>query len=403
MKLKALPFVLLLLTQFSFASQNRKVLLLGIDGCRTDAFQQANTPNIDALLPNSLYCYDTWHVGITWSGPSWSSILTGVNWNKHLVTSNSFTATDFNQYPPIATLAKQVNPNLNSSIIAEWDPLIDNITNGGWTRTVRTVDGSTYPTADSAVVELQNSDIDFLFTYFDAVDLAGHTTTFSPSNPFYINAIQRVDTAIGQVLTALHNRPTYANEDWLILVITDHGGTSFFHGGNSNEERHIWWIASGDAVAHQQLSMQDPGTYNCGGNNVFDTTCVDVAKLKAAPAQNDIAVTALHHLIYNSGINPETKPEWKLDGKSWLLNPNAIAKNEEEVVGVYPNPVSDHLFIENANLFNSVAVYDYSGRLVLEQKLSGTSLDVSRLPSGSYTLQLINTKGSVNKRFEVTR
>ncbi len=402
MKIRAL-LSLLLLGQLVFASQNRKVLLLGIDGCRSDAFQQANTPNIDALLPNSLYCYDTWHVGITWSGPSWSSILTGVNWNKHLVTSNSFTASDFVQYPPIPTLAKQVNPSLNSSIIAEWDPLIDNITNGGWSRTIRTVDGSTYPTADSAVVELQNPDIDLLFTYFDAVDLAGHTTTFSPSNPFYINAIQRVDTAIGQVLAALHNRPTYANEDWLILIVTDHGGTSFFHGGNSNEERHIWWIASGSAVPHQQLSMQDPGTYNCGGNNVFDTTCVDAVKLKAAPAQNDAAVTALHHLIYTSGINPETKPEWNLDGKSWLLNPDGIAENENARVSIYPNPASDKLFIDNTTEYSSVAVYDYNGRLVLQQAKTSNSVDVSTLPCGTYTLQLTNANKKVNQQFTIVR
>ncbi|MFN8285333.1 MAG: alkaline phosphatase family protein [Chitinophagales bacterium] len=402
MKIRAL-LSLLLLGQLVFASQNRKVLLLGIDGCRSDAFQQANTPNIDALLPNSLYCYDTWHVGITWSGPSWSSILTGVNWNKHLVTNNNFSSTNFVQYPPIATLAKQVNPNLNSSIVAEWDPLIDNITNGGWSRTIRTVDGSTYPTADSAVLELQNPDIDFLFTYFDAVDLAGHTTTFSPSNPFYINAIQKVDTAIGQVLTALQNRPTYANEDWLILIVTDHGGTSFFHGGNSNEERHIWWMASGSAVAHQQLSMQDPGSYNCGNNSVFDSTCVDVAKLKAAPAQNDAAVTALHHLIYTSGINPETKPEWNLDGKSWLLNPAGITENENELVRIYPNPASDKLIIEHAAEYSSVAVYDYNGRLVLQRAHTGNAVDVSTLPGGNYTLQLTSANGKVNKQFTVVR
>jgi membrane-anchored protein YejM (alkaline phosphatase superfamily) len=32
------------------ASQPRKVLIIGIDGVRTDALQQANTPNIDALI-----------------------------------------------------------------------------------------------------------------------------------------------------------------------------------------------------------------------------------------------------------------------------------------------------------------------------------------------------------------
>ncbi len=376
-----------LLTQ---ANQNRKVLLIGIDGTRSDAFQQANTPNIDGLLSNALYTYDTWHTCITWSGPSWSSILTGVNWNKHGVIDNTFSGKDFATYPPIATLAKQIKPGIKASIVAEWDPLIDDITSASWDHAVKVPDGYTFPTADSAVAELQDTAIDFLFAYFDHVDLTGHTTTFSPSNPLYIKAIQQVDTAVGTILTALHNRPNYANEDWLVMVITDHGGTSFFHGGNSEEERHIWWIASGSAVAHQQLVGQDPGTYNCNANNVFTPSCVDVTKLKATPSQTDIAVTAVHHLIYDSGINPETKPEWNLDGKSWLLGANSIAEAAPEELSVYPNPANGLLQLPVANAQN-VKLFDVLGRAVqvTAQSLSNTSvtLDVSSLPNGNYVVQ----------------
>lgn len=332
---------------YCFSSQTRKVLLIGIDGVRVDALQQANTPYIDALLNNATYTYDSWHTGITWSGPSWSTILTGVNWNKHGVTDNSFTGKQFNTYAPLPTLAKQIKPNLNSTIVAEWDPLIDDINNAVWDRTVKVADGSNWPTADSAVAELQNPDIDLLFTYFDKVDLTGHTTTFSASNPLYISAIQDVDSAIGRVLNALYARPTYSSEDWLILVITDHGGTSFFHGGNSDAERHIWWIASGNAVAHQQFVSADPGTYNCNSNSAFDSSCVNETLLFTTPSQTDITVTALHHLIYDSGIHPETKPDWDLDGKSWLINPNLISEyRADKNLMVYPNPASDVLTIE---------------------------------------------------------
>ena len=336
---------------FSFSSQNRKVLIIGIDGTRSDAFQQANTPHLDALLATSTYTYDSWHTGITWSGPSWTTILTGVQWNKHLVTSNSFTNHDFVNYPPFPTLAKQIYPNLNCSIVAEWDPLVDNITNAGWNHAVKVPDTGNWPTADSAVAELQNPDIDLLFAYFDKVDVTGHTSTFSPSNPLYISAIQDVDSAVGRVLNALYARPTYNNENWLILVVTDHGGKNFSHGGNSNEERHIWWMASGTVVAHQQINEADPGTYNCDLNNVYDSTCVNLSLMKSSPTHPDIAVTALHHLIYDSGINPETKPEWHLDGKSWLLNPsgaNEIAESEN--ISVYPNPATNQLKVVNLQL-----------------------------------------------------
>ena len=117
-----LSLILVISVSNLFASQNRKVLIIGIDGCRSDALQQANTPNIDGLLSNATYSYNSWHTGITWSGPSWSTILTGVNWNKHGVTSNTFTGSNFSQYAPLPTLAKQIKPNLNCSIVAEWDP-----------------------------------------------------------------------------------------------------------------------------------------------------------------------------------------------------------------------------------------------------------------------------------------
>ncbi len=410
MKNYTFTFLFILSTLFSSASQNRKVLIIGIDGTRSDAFQQANTPNIDALLSTSTYSVDSWHTGITWSGPSWSTILTGVNWNKHGVTDNNFTGSNFAQYPPLPTLAKQIKPNLNCAIVAEWDPLIDDINNAGWNRTVKTADGSTFPTADSAVLELQNPDIDFLFAYFDQVDLTGHTSTFSPSNPFYIAAIENVDSAVGRVLNALYARPTYSNEDWLIMVVTDHGGQSFFHGGNSDAERHIWWIASGDMVAHEQINKADPGTYNCHQNNVFDSTCVNYNLMRQSPVQADVTVTALHYLIYDSGINPETKPEWHLDGKSWLWVPSGIADDSfEKSVSVYPNPVRDQVTIlcNNRELDAKAEVYDLMGQRITSlpqhSYADRISIDFSPLPSGQYFVKLKSGMNQAIKKIIVLK
>lgn len=386
---------------YGYSSQNRKVLLIGIDGTRSDALQQANTPNIDNLLAGSLYSFDSWHTGITWSGPSWSTILTGVNWNKHGVTDNGFAVKKFSQYAPLPTLAKQIKPNLQCSIIAEWPPLIDSINNAAWDHKVHIPDTETWITADSAVAELQNPDIDLLFTYFDKVDMTGHFTTFSPSNPLYINAIQSVDSAVGKVLSALYARPNYSAENWLILLVTDHGGTGFMHGGNSNEERHIWWIANGSVVPHMQISFNDPGTYNCNNNSIFDSTCVNESLLKQSPVQTDITVTALHHLIFDSGINPETKPEWNLDGKSWLLNPNAVTEiSEEEDISIYPNP-NQGIFVvkglsKNLESKLPVEVFSTDGRKVFSEMPQSAEMSISlgSKTSGMYYIKV----GSVIKK-----
>ncbi|MBK8659915.1 MAG: alkaline phosphatase family protein [Bacteroidetes bacterium] len=84
MQTKFYSFILLTFFTLTLqATQDRKVLIIGIDGTRSDALQQANVPNLDALIANGLYTYDAWHCGITVSGPSWSTIMTGVWWNKH--------------------------------------------------------------------------------------------------------------------------------------------------------------------------------------------------------------------------------------------------------------------------------------------------------------------------------
>ena len=386
--------LLALITFSAFASQNRKVLVIGIDGTRSDALQDASTPNLDALIATGLFTYDAWHLGITVSGPSWSTIMTGVWWNKHGVTSNAYTGSHFNDYPYFPKLAKSVRPNLKCVQVVEWAPMSDNVYNDGWDSKLKTPDGDGASTAAVAVTQLADSNLDCMFVYFDAVDLTGHSSGFSPTNPSYIQAIENVDDKVGKVLQAVYNRPNYANEDWLILITTDHGGLGTGHGGNTYEERHIWWIASGKNVARRQIMASDPGTYNKLGIGIYDATNVNQNILKSSPVQADIAVTALDHLIYGSGLQPETA--WDLDGKSWLSYFTGVQTvEEEETLTVYPNPTTGAttFWFENSQKQNVLAdVYDLSGKLVRSQKnadaVNKVTVDLAGLSCGTYVVKL---------------
>ena len=57
-------------------------------------------------------------------------------------------------------------------------------------------------------------------------------------------------------MNALTNRPNFINENWLILVSTDHGGIGLNHGGTSIEEETIFFIASGPDV-ETELIVKD--------------------------------------------------------------------------------------------------------------------------------------------------
>ena len=125
-----------LLTLFIFAlvcnawaqnGQKRKLLFIGIDGVRSDALQKANTPTIDSLITTSVYTFDSWHLGITVSGPSWSSMMTGVSYKKHGVTNNSYTGSKFDQYPYFTTRAQELLPNrVFLQYLAPQQPLLKN-------------------------------------------------------------------------------------------------------------------------------------------------------------------------------------------------------------------------------------------------------------------------------------
>lgn len=409
--MKKLFFLTFILLNFlAKASQNKKVLIIGLDGTRSDALQQANTPNLDALIANGLFTWDAWHLGITVSGPSWSTIMTGVWWNKHGVSSNAYTGSNFNQYPYFPTLAKTILPNLKCVQVVEWAPMSDNVYNDGWDTKLITPDGDGAATAAVASAQLADDNLDCMFVYFDAVDLAGHSSGFSPSNPSYIQAIENNDYHMGLVLNALYARPNYANEDWLILVITDHGGIGTGHGGITYEERHIWWVASGASVTQQQLTASDPGTYNLLGTGIFNPNGVNQTLLKQSPVQADIAVTALHHLLYTTGINPETYPSFNLDGKSWLNVFSNIENQMKDNVKLFPNPTSSTVTLWFENTSNTkplIKVTDITGKMVEWPSFlhsdNKVTLNTEHSPAGQYLVQITTNAGTVSRQVMVSR
>src|SRR4051812_20813467 len=72
------------------AARAKKVLIIGIDGCRPDALRAAKAPNLEALIRDGAYSGKAQTGDATISGPGWSSMLTGVWRAKHGVRDNRF-------------------------------------------------------------------------------------------------------------------------------------------------------------------------------------------------------------------------------------------------------------------------------------------------------------------------
>ncbi|OUT58578.1 MAG: hypothetical protein CBB71_12715 [Rhodopirellula sp. TMED11] len=274
-----------------------RVLIIGIDGTRRDALQRAQTPNLDALIQRGQLWENTQILGPretqndTVSGPGWTSFLTGVWADKHGIQDNGFKGNNIKNYPHLFARVRAQYPDAQLGSFVDWKPIDKYIVSEADKRVCHESHGAEAYTAndqrltDEATEYIRSSDPHAVMVYLGAVDETGHAHGFHPSVPHYIRAIQTVDDHVGSLIKAMKSRRRYEEENWLVLLSTDHGGQGTGHGGGRNipEIRQTWLIVSGDAVINKD--KQQP-TYLV-----------------------DLSVTALTHL----GV--KIAPQWGLDGK----------------------------------------------------------------------------------------
>ena len=243
-------FPLLVLAVSLQASQSRKLLILGIDGCRPDALLKCEAPNLRALADSGQFTWWALSRPPTKSGPCWSSIFTGV-WNdKHGVTDNNFTNQRFDFFPMLFKRLKDAEPSFSSGWFVYWPGLNDamphnaDVSAGDWS------DGNTLARSEEL---LKNGNPDALFIQFGAIDAVGHGPGFDPDKSEYLKSIEEVDGRVGVVIAALKSRPFYRDEHWRIIALSDHGGLGGHHGGSTIEEIRTFFIVAGDGVPRGEI------------------------------------------------------------------------------------------------------------------------------------------------------
>lgn len=222
---------------------DKKVLLIGLDGVRPDTIRVANTPNIDTLARNGQYSWNAQTEKRTVSGPTWTSLLTGVHVEKHNVWDNEFDERN-HEYETIFTLAKRWNPALKTVAHSNWKPIICDIFEKG--SLDKQSSGSDEKMALIMAKDIRDGQGDLYFIQLDEVDAAGHDHTYGPDSAEYVKRIEKTDELIGHMLREVEGRPEH--EEWFIGLVSDHGGTEKKHGGITLEELTIAFVVSGNAV-----------------------------------------------------------------------------------------------------------------------------------------------------------
>lgn len=337
-----LTFSFICLSGFALSQLTKKVLVIGVDGCRSDALIVANTPNMDSLANNGVFSLDALNADITISGPGWSGILCGVRSDKHLVTDNNFAGNDYATYPSFFKRINDFNQNFHTVSFCHWAPINDNIIQNDVDFQLNF--SSDAEVSSTAATYLAVNDPDAMFLHFDDVDHAGHSHGFSPGVPEYISTIETTDSLIGPIVQAIRNRPTYDQEDWLIILTSDHGGVGTSHGGTSIEHRQVPMIVSGDQITNTIISKDSSyvnnNAVNCLGDSseLFFDGANDFVQIPNAPNLNFGAtqdftvecrvrttqaadVAMIGNKNWNSGINPGFVFSFELPaGPSWKIN-----------------------------------------------------------------------------------
>lgn len=231
-------FLMLLTGLLASAEPRRpKALLLMLDGVRADAVMNARTPVLDSLRDGTwapgyhgVYsdCATSIHDAPPNSAPNHVAIATGVTAKKHLVSNNGKTSQGaYQKYPSALARLKAFNPKLRTLFAFGWSESGD-IAPGKDEERMNLGDSRNANALQK--VFAQEEVPDATYWYIDLPDNMGHGYNFYPSSPMYLAGVSQCDYWLGKLLTLIKNRRAFDQEDWLIMITSDHGGYHYTHG-----------------------------------------------------------------------------------------------------------------------------------------------------------------------------
>ena len=243
----------------------KKVLVLGYDGCRADSMHlldQSKKSSVKTLLSDGGKAYIAYCGGVnfpavntqhTSTAPGWCSMLTGQWADVHGITENGQPKS--NEH--LTCLTTFVKDGLvdNSAFYVSWDGHFKeknatyinevNYVKENGINTLFSDSAGDVGTFNNVMRDIKRQDCtDFIFSILEFCDHSGHLLGFDYNNLTYKRAFFDADLAGYKLIKAVKNRKTYDSEDWLFIITSDHGGYAKGHGGASLQERMMFIITN---------------------------------------------------------------------------------------------------------------------------------------------------------------
>lgn len=277
-----------------------RAMILGIDGLRGDALHEVlvngKAPAIQMLITHGRYAKcpradapscahahsgNDYHRDFVWkTGPGWGSVISGLDANRHQiknighdamkvfanVTQTYPTIFNFLKRNGLRTAAAGVGAFLTSLDGKSVYPGITDYECGSDKKSPQTASSksgcnlnyrATFNNedeqrddkiADAAVSWINGRDIGFIMVVLDKVDAKGHETGFEKSSK-YLAAISDADKRVARILAAIDNRARAGDEEWLVILTSDHGG--------HNQSGLLSWIPGVNNGIHGTASGKD--------------------------------------------------------------------------------------------------------------------------------------------------
>ena len=235
----------------------KKSLLIMFDGLRADALYSTPTPNIDSIVDGSWA--PGYHTSWTYqahtnldadpsSATNHVAIITGVTAEKNRCFNNGQTKDAlWEEYPSYLSRLRAADPSLVTVWLYDWGENADIKTDATFfseppgddfagdmrniDRTIAFLNGTFDEPADYHGQNwIKGTDPDAIGLYLSSLDLYGHRDCFSAFDPEYCRRMEMYDARVGDLLAAIKARPSFDREDWMIVIVADHGGYRTGHG-----------------------------------------------------------------------------------------------------------------------------------------------------------------------------
>jgi len=262
-----------------------KAIFIVVDGIPADVIESTATPELDAISREGGYTRS--YVGGEAGGESesptssaigYNNLLTGTWANKHNVYDNDVENPNY-AYWDIFRVAKEHNRSLHTAVFSTWTDnrtklIGDGLPEAGGKKIDYAFDGfeldeERFPhdflsnyireidehVTNEAARYVESHGPDLSWVYLQYTDDMGHGYGDSPEQ---VKAVELVDDQVGRIWRAIERRRATHDEDWLLIVTTDHGrdaNTGQGHGNQTERERTTWIVTNSDDLNEHYYDM----------------------------------------------------------------------------------------------------------------------------------------------------